>query len=436
MESYTIVIILLAVAIGLSPVAAKMKLPYPVLLLLAGIGVGFIPDLKSVSINPAVVFLLFLPPMLYDAAYNISFKEFRRNLQVISLLAFMLVFITIVAIAVTVHYCMGLSWTLSFVLGAILSPPDAIAVTKGLKLPHRTLTILEGESLINDASALVAFRFAVAVVAGSAFVPVKAVGLFVVALIGGFVAGWLLSHIFIFISRNKLDKNVIVSLNLMLPFVAYLLAEEIHVSGEIAAVIAGLTVARHKDRLPERTVEQSKSVMDMVIFVLGGLVFVLIGLQFPQILKNIPHDQFLPLTGCAFLIFAVALLIRMAVIFRYKIKNERQYITLSNRLKSADGKQLERINRRFHDKHSFNNRIENFKSLLLTWKEATVIGWSGMRGIVSLAAALSLPLFMTDGNAFPQRDTILFLTVSAVIIMLIIQGLGLPVLVKLLKMNR
>ncbi|MDR3273286.1 MAG: cation:proton antiporter, partial [Flavobacteriaceae bacterium] len=189
MEAYSIVIILLAVAIGLHPVAAKIKLPYPVLLLVTGVAVGFIPDFHPVPIHPEVVFLLFLPPMLYDAAYHISFKDFRRNLSTISLLAFTLVFVTTTGIAAAVHYCVpDMTWSLSFVVGAILSPPDAIAatsVTKGLGLPHRTTTVLEGESLINDASALVAFRFAVAAVAGSAFVPWKAGVLFLVALVGG-----------------------------------------------------------------------------------------------------------------------------------------------------------------------------------------------------------------------------------------------------------
>ncbi|KAA6310488.1 monovalent cation:H+ antiporter CPA1 family, partial [termite gut metagenome] len=189
MEVYSVVITLLAVAVGLSPVATKMRLPYPILLLIAGIAVGFIPGFHRISINPEVVFLLFLPPMLYDAAYNIPFKDFKTNLPTISLLAVTLVFITTVGIAVVAHYCIaGMAWPLAFVLGAILSPPDAIAaagVTRGLGLSHRTSAILEGESLVNDASALVAFRFAVATVAGTTFIPWKAGMMFLLALVGG-----------------------------------------------------------------------------------------------------------------------------------------------------------------------------------------------------------------------------------------------------------
>jgi CPA1 family monovalent cation:H+ antiporter len=427
------------VAIGLSPVAAKMRLPYPVLLLAAGIVVGFIPGFHRISIQPEVVFLIFLPPMLYDAAYNISFKDFKANLPTISLLAITLVFVTTTAIAVAVHYCVeGMTWPLSFVLGAILSPPDAIAatsVTKGLGLPHRTNVVLEGESLINDASALVAFRFAVAAVAGSTFVPWKAGLMFFVALVGGLLVGWLLSLVFIFIAKNNFDKNVVCSLNQLLPFVAYLIAEDLHVSGVIATVIVGLLIAQHKDKLPEQTVTQSKSVMDRVIFILGGLVFILIGIEFPSVLKKIPANEIYPLIGCSFLIFGVALLIRMAIIFWNKLSKEKRLSAFKERLKNPRMETIVRQREMRRKTPTFEETIELLESQLLHWKEAIIIGWSGMRGIVSLAAALSLPLLMADGSEFPQRDTILFLSVAVVIIMLVIQSLGLPVLVKLLKIK-
>jgi CPA1 family monovalent cation:H+ antiporter len=440
MELYSIIIILLAVAIGLSPVANRMKLPYPVLLLAAGIIVGFIPNFQPVSINPEVVFLLFLPPMLYDAAYNISFKDFKANISTISLLAVTLVFVTTTAIAVTVHYSIpGMTWQLSFVLGAILSPPDAIAatsVTKGLGLPHRTNVVLEGESLINDASALVAFRFAVAAVAGSMFIPWKAGLMFLVALAGGLLVGWGIWILFAWlVKKRRLDTNVIVSLNLMLPFIAYLIAENFHVSGVIAVVTTGLIVSRHRDKFSKQTNIQSKSAWDTGVFILSGLVFILIGLEFPRVLKNIPSQAILPLVGCAFLIFVVALAIRMAVIFWHKMNMEKRLAAFK---KQVNEPRMEAVRQRAvkHGKNlSFEERIGSLESLLLHWKEAVIIGWSGMRGIVSLAAALSLPLVMDNGSVFPQRDTILFLTVLVVILMLGIQGLGLPVLVKLLKIN-
>lgn len=436
MEAYSIVIILLAVAIGLSPVASKIKIPYPILLLIAGIGVGFIPGFQQVSINPDVVFLIFLPPMLYDAAFNISFRDFRNNMNTISLLAISLVFITATGIAVVARYCIpGMTWPLAFVLGAILSPPDAIAaagVTKGLHLPHRTNTILEGESLVNDASALVAFRFAVATVAGSSFVLWKAGVMFLVAMGGGFLMGWIIWLIFAFINlKFRLNSSVIVSLNVMLPFVAYLLAEEFHVSGVIAVVTAGLIISRHKRKFSEEVRIQSKSVWDTVTFILGGLIFILIGLTFPRVLEDIPFKELGSLIGASFLIFLIALIIRIIVIFWHEFDSKKKLKMFQERLATMpEWKKNEKVRRHYEERL---RRIKNFKPLSI--KDCIIIGWSGMRGIVSLAAALSLPLVMDDGSVFPLRDTIIFLTVVVVIIMLIIQGIGLPLLIKLLKMK-
>ncbi len=444
MESYSIVITLLAVAIGLYPVAIRIKLPYPILLLAVGIAVGFIPRFGSISIDPEVVFLIFLPPMLYDAAFNISFKDFKSNLNTISLLSISLVFITTTGIAVVARYCIpGMTWPLAFVLGAILSPPDAIAasgVTKGLGLPHRTSTILEGESLVNDASALVAFRFAVAAVAGSAFIPWKAGLMFLVALGGGFLMGVIIWMAFALINKKfNLSTSVIVSLNLLLPFVVYLLAEDVHVSGVIAVVTAGLIISKNKDKLPEAVKIQSKSVWETAIFILGGLIFVLIGLQFPQVIKNIPYEIFWPLIGCSFLIFFVALIIRMITIFWHRFDSKRKSESIRKRHSNfpgiISGANLDEKHKK-QIEENYKKRIERYLSFVpLSIKECIVIGWSGMRGIVSLAAALSLPLLMDDGSVFPQRDVIIFLTVVVVIIMLLVQGLGLPLLIKVLKIS-
>ncbi len=458
MEAYSIVIILLAVAIGLYPIASKTRLPYPILLLVTGIAVGFIPGFHQISISPEVVFLIFLPPMLYDAAFNISYKDFKSNLHIISTLAISLIFITTVGIAVVSYYCIpGMTWPLAFVLGAILSPPDAIAasgVTKGLDLPHRAVTILEGESLINDASALVAFRFAVAAVAGSSFVLSKAIGLFLISLIGGFLAGIIICFIFTFIvKKQRQSTEVTVSLNLLVPFVAYLIAEEFHVSGVIAVVTAGLVISRHKDKFSEQVQIQSKSIWETTIFILGGLIFILIGLEFPHILKNIDNNLIFPLIGCSFLIFLVSLIIRMIFVLWDKKALDKRIVKLQQREKNI----IHRINNderiiALREENTLEAKIkieamernhsrvkEKFKRMKdiesLSFKECFIIGWSGMRGIVSLAAALSLPLLMADGNMFPQRDVIIFLTVVTVIFMLIIQGLGLPLFVKFLKIN-
>jgi NhaP-type Na+/H+ or K+/H+ antiporter len=203
MENYSIVIFILAVMIGLSAIADKVKLPYPVLLIVAGIAVGFIPSIPHIELNPEIIFLIFLPPLLYDAAFNISFKTFKTNINTISTLAITLVFITASGIAVFAHYVIpGMTWPLAFVLGSILSATDAVAamsITKGLGLSHNTNTILEGESLVNDASALVAYRFAVAAVTGTAFMFWSATLQFGILMAGGVLVGLVVGKILSFI---------------------------------------------------------------------------------------------------------------------------------------------------------------------------------------------------------------------------------------------
>src|SRR6218665_3437189 len=236
MENYSIVIFIMAVMIGLSAIADKIKLPYPIILIVAGIAIGFIPSIPEIEINPEVIFLLFLPPLLYDAAFNISFKEFRSNINTISTLAISLVFLTASGIAVVAYFIIpGMTWPLAFVLGAILSATDAVAamsITKGLALSHKTTTILEGESLINDASALITYRFAVAAVTGSAFIFWKATLDFAILMAGGFLVGFVMGKILAFIlMRVHKDSLITISFMLLMPFITYLVAEELHVSG-------------------------------------------------------------------------------------------------------------------------------------------------------------------------------------------------------------
>lgn len=254
MENYSVVILIMAVMIGLSAIADKIKLPYPILLIIAGIGIGFIPSIPPVSLNSEIIFLIFLPPLLYDAAFNISFKEFKTNINTIGTLSVSLVFLTAVGIAVVSHYIIpGMTWPLSFVLGAILSATDAVAamsITKGLGLSHKTNTILEGESLINDASALVAYRFAVAAVTGSAFVLWRAGLEFLILMTGGIligaVMGFLLSIVLQRVHHNRLAT---ISFLLLMSFVTYLVAEHFEVSGVIAVVILGLSISRFSNKV-------------------------------------------------------------------------------------------------------------------------------------------------------------------------------------------
>jgi len=398
--------------IGLSAIADKMKLPYPILLIVAGIGVGFIPAMPNVELNPEIVFLIFLPPLLYDAAFNISFQTFKTNINTIGTLAITLVFITTTGIAVAAHYMIpGITWPLAFVLGAILSATDAIAamsITKGLGLSHSTNTILEGESLVNDASALVAYRFAIAAVTGIAFVWWKASIQFVILMAGGLLIGLVMGKLLAFIIKRFHENNlVVISFMLLMPFVTYLIAEDLHVSGVIALVVLGLSIAQFSNKVfPENLKLQSKAIWDIIIFLLNGLIFILIGLQFPDVMKNISRNQVLPDIGYAFIITVTALLLRMARVFLQKLNLQQAFKKGKTKI-SPDA--------------------------LLDFKNSLIISWSGMRGIVSLAIAIGLPKTLANGNPFPERDTIIFISVVVVLFTLIGQGLSLPWLVRRLK---
>jgi len=413
MENYSVVVFVLAIMIALSAVADRIKLPYPVLLITAGIAIGFIPTMPNIVLNSEVVFLLFLPPLLYDAAFNISFTEFKTNINTISTLAISLVFITASGIAIVAHYLIpGMTWPLSFVLGAILSATDAVAamsITKGLGLSHKTNTILEGESLINDASALVVYRVSIAAVTGTAFVFWKASLQFVVLMAGGVAVGFIMGKLLAYIIKKAHQNTlVVIGFMLLMPFVTYLIAEELHVSGVIAVVVLGLGISRFSKKVfPDYLKNQSKSIWDIIIFLLNGLIFILIGLQFPYVSKNISSAQLWPYVGYAFTITIVTLILRMTRVFLQKINLQKGFEKGKKRIK---------------------------ETALLDFKNSLIISWSGMRGIVSLAIAIGIPIKLSNGNPFPQRDAILFISVLVVLFTLIGQGLSLPWLVK--KLNK
>jgi Na+/H+ antiporter len=420
-ENYSIVLFIMAIMIVLSAVASKIKLPYPILLVMAGIGIGFFPGIPAISLNPEVVFLLFLPPLLYDAAFNISVSQLSKNRATIGTLAISLVFLTTSAIAATAYFLIpGMTWPLAFVLGAILSPPDAVAatsVTKGLGLSHRTLTILEGESLVNDASGLIAYRFAVAAIAGAGFTLWNAYLQFLIVIAGGVLVGIVFGRVLAYFLKRVYGNSLIaISAMALAPFIAYVMAEEFHVSGVLAVVVLGITLSLYTNKLfPTATKTQNKSFWDVLIFLLNGLVFILIGLQFPQVVKSIEHTSILPLIGYGFLISFIMFVIRILWIFGH-----------NNNLKKA-------IKRR--NLNPERNRFKVYSTEKIDWKDALIIGWSGMRGIVSLASALALPITMSNGKAFPERNTLIFMSVVVVLITLVVQGMSLPLLVRFLKME-
>ena len=401
--------LLLAVAV-LSIAAQRLAIPYPILLVLGGLVLSFVPGLPKIELNPELVFLLFLPPLLTSAAWNTSWRDFRFNLRPILLLATGLVLVTTSAVAAVVHLTIdGFMWSTGFVLGAIVSPPDAVAataITQRLSVPRRVVTVLEGESLVNDATGLVAYRFAVAAVATGMFSLWEASLKFLVVGIGGVLVGLAMGWLVVWVHRHLDDSLVEITTTILISFISYLLAEHLGVSGVLAVVSLGLYHHRYSSEVLSPTTRiQAIAVWQIIVFLLNGLIFILIGLQLPTILKEISEYSAITLTWYAVLVSAVVIVVRLLWVFL------AAYIPrlLSRQLRRSDP--------------------------LPPWQTLFLIGWSGMRGVVSLAAALALPLTTNNGTPFPERDLILFLTFCTILVTLVLQGLTLPLLIRWLKVG-
>ncbi|MET4083169.1 Na+/H+ antiporter [Pedobacter sp. UYP30] len=417
MENYSIILSLLGLMIFLSAIAEKLKLSSPILLIAAGIVLSVIPGVPEISIDPEIIFLLFLPPLLYDAAFNLPFKDFKEHLGTISSMAFGLVFLTTAGIALIAYYMIpGMTWELSFLLGAILAATDAVAaisITKNLELSHNTKVILEGESLINDASALVAYKFALAAVMGSAFLIWKAALSFLILLAGGAVIGIIIAFVLARILKIVKDNSTAVTSFIVLtPFITYLIAEELKVSGVIAVVILGFGISKlSKMKFSDPLRQQSKNIWDVIIFLLNGLIFILIGLELRIVIKNFELNALLWYSLYAFIITVVAIILRTLRVFLKMKSSEFAY------------KKYKTV--------KFNNKMRNFsENILLSVRESLIISWSGMRGIVSLTIAIALPQYLRDGTQFPMRDPILFITCMVILFSIVGQGLILPIFIK------
>ena len=401
---------LLVAVVALAIIAPRLHIPYPILLVLGGLLLGFVPGLPRFTLDPDVVFLLFLPLLLSSSAWQTSWRDFHANLRPISLLAFGMVLLTTIVVAVVVHVLIpGLPWAVAFVLGAIVSPTDAVAATaiaQRLGIPQRIVTILEGESLVNDATGLVAYRFAVAAVVTGVFSLGEASLQFVVVSVGGIalglVAGWSLSYVHRWLDNPPLEITV----TLVTPFAVYLLGEEVlHVSGVLATVTTGLYLTwRAPTFFSSGTRLQAEAVWAMLIFLLNGLVFILIGLQLPGILAilntTIAQRSPILLVWYAALVSLTVILVRLVWVFPQALLPR----LLSRRLRE-------------HDPYP-------------GWRTVVLIGWTGMRGVVSLAAALALPEVTAEGAAFPERAFVIYLTFGVILATLVVQGLSLPLLIR------
>jgi Na+/H+ antiporter len=397
-------ILLGLVVLGLLALAARrIRVPYPILLILGGVTLGFVPGLRAIHLEPDLVFDLFLPPLIYPAAVFISWRDFRANITPILFLATGLVLATMTAVALLLHYFAGLPLAAAFVFGAIISPPDAVAalaVTKNLQVPRRIVVILEGESLINDATSFISFRFAVAAVMTGMF-SLESAGLqFLGVALGGVAVGLAIGWLATQVQKRLDDPPVQTMFSLMTPYVAFFVGERLHVSGILAVVIAGIYYGwRAPHFLTGRMRLQALPVWDMVLFVLNGTLFMLIGLELPEVLRSLSSSTIVQVLKLGLLVIFAITAVRFAWLFA------SDYLSC---LLSRGSKARKRD----------------------PWQHTALIAWTGMRGADSLAGALAIPFALPSGQPFPGRDLILFLTFCVIFGTLVLQGLTLAPLIR------
>jgi monovalent cation/hydrogen antiporter len=405
MHQAEIIVLLFTVVAASVLVARKMALPYPVVLVLVGLILSFVPRLPEVKLDPNIVFYFFLPPLIYPAALFTSWRDFRRNLRPIVMLAIGLVLFTMIVVACVAHALIpSLPWPAAFALGAIVSPPDAVAATsviRRLAVPHRLVSILEGESLVNDATALVALQFAVAALMTGRFSLGQASLRFVWAVIAGIGLGLFVGVVMRWVQRHLDDPPVQITISLVTPFLAYLPAERLHASGVLAVVAAGIYIGWYSPLIvTARYRLEAYAFWEIVVFLLNGFVFTAIGLQLPGILRSLGGESLLSPIRNALLVCAAVVLVRIAWVF--------------------PGAYLSFL---------LHKRVRRPQPLA-EWQNVAVMAWSGMRGVVSLAAAFALPYLLPDGRPFPGRNYILFLTFSVILVTLLFQGLTLPIVIQ------
>lgn len=409
-ETLLLILGLLFAVFLLVMLAQKLGISYPIFLVLGGLGLSFVPSLPRVAIAPDLIFLIFLPPLLYEAAWTTSWNDFWRWRRAIGLLAFGLVAFTSGIVAYVAQAVIpGFTLGLGFLLGGIISPPDAVAATsvlRGVKVPRRVTAILEGESLINDASSLIVFRFALLAVSSGVFVWQQAATSFVVVSGMGLVVGIVVACGFFLLHKYMpTTPSINTVLTFMAPYVMYLLAEEFHFSGVLAVVSGGLLLSHLSHRVFDANTRlQANSVWASVSFVLNGLVFILIGLQLPIAVGGLGNYSLQQAIAYGLLMSGLVIVIRL--LWMYPAAFIPRY--LSKKIRDSEPSP--------------------------GWQGTLVLGWAGMRGVVSLASALSVPLLTNDGLQFPQRNLILFITFVVILVTLVLQGLTLPAIIRLTKM--
>jgi len=411
-----VVLFLMMCAVALGWVARHFKFPYPIALVIGGAALGFVPRLPPLQFDPQFLLVLVLPPILYQAALLTSWHEFKANIRPIGLLAIGLVIATTLAVGATLKLLIpDIPWSAAFVLGAIVSPPDVAAATSilsRLNIPRNVVTVLEGESLVNDASGLVIYKFAVVAVLTGAFSLWEASVQFVGVAVGGVVIGVVMGRLFVFIHRYLGDAFIEVLTTLAVPYVTYIIAESldvagVHASGVLAVVAAGIVRGRYSPEIVSAEMRIiARSVWNLLVFLLNSLIFILIGVQLSAIVARLTDYSVGELFFYGTFVSAVAIFVRFAWVY------PATYLPLV--LRAMLGEQVAPPRE----------------------GEVFIMGWCGMRGIVSLAAALALPQALQDGSPFPERDLIIFLTFVVIAVTLVLQGLTLKPLIRMLKVGR
>lgn len=410
MTSVEAILGLLLAAISIALVAKRLDLPYSIALVLGGLGLGAIPGIPRVVMDPQVVFFLLLPPVLTEAAFYTSWRDFWGYRRPILLLAFGLVAVTSTMVAfLCVQFIPGMNWATGFLLGAIVSPPDAAAatsITRGLKLPKRVVQILEGESLVNDASGLTLYRFAVIAIVGTGFHWVDASLAFVWIVVGGAAIGGLLGYALVKLYRFLRDPEIEILSTFLLSYLSYFAAEQAHASGVLATVTSGLILGWHAPELFNANSRiRGFAVWQTVVFFINASIFLLIGLQIPAVLDALGgYPPQLLLWWCAIILFGV-ILIRLLWVFPAAYLPSLLSQTIRKREQTPD------------------------------WRGVLIVGWTGLRGVVSLAAALALPIETERGLPFPYRNLIVLLTLAVILGTLLLQGLTLRSMVRWLGLK-
>lgn len=402
---------LILIVLALVMVANRLRLAYPIVLVLGGLALSFTGLFTNLTINPEIVFLIFLPPLLYEAAWQVSWKEFWKWRRIIASFAFPIVIITSCIVAVVSQALIpGFTLALGFLLGGIVSPPDAISATtimRQVKVPKVLVSVIEGESLLNDASSLIVFRFALAAVLTGQFVFSQAATSFILVIVLGTLIGVALGFVFYAIHRwLPTTPSIDVALTLVTPYSMYYVAEHFHYSGVLAVVSGGLLLSSKRNTmLTYRSRIESVNVWTVLSFIFNGFIFLLIGLQLPSITQQLGNITLGRAIEYGLLVSLVLIITRLLCAFGAALFTR------------------------------FASRFITVADANPGWKLPVISGWAGMRGVVSLAAALSIPLLTPQGQPFPYRDLILFITFVVILVTLVFQGLTLPWLIRKLNLD-